>query len=106
MKNRAVRRKSAVAQEEFARGGGGDGVIVCDEQDRAPFRMEFLQQRQNLATGVSIKVSGRLVSEDQQRVVDQSAGNRDALLFATGEFHRKVPRAGGQADALECGKSA
>ena len=43
---------------------------------------QFEQQAQHGFTGVLVQVAGRLVGQDQQRVVRQGASDGDALLLA------------------------
>ena len=48
-----------------------------------------------------VQVAGRLVAEDQLRVVHQGSGDRHALLLAAGQLHRTVAGPIGQADRRE-----
>ena len=48
-----------------------------------------------------VEVAGRLVGEEQRRLVHQRAGDGDALLLAAGELARQVVLAVGQADGGE-----
>ena len=51
--------------------------------------------------GLAVKRAGRLVGQDQDRIVDQRAGDGDALLLSAGELARPVLRAMGQAHAIK-----
>ena len=48
-----------------------------------------------------VEVPGRLVGEDQRRLGDERAGDRDPLLLAAGELAGPVLGAIGEADAVE-----
>ncbi len=61
------------------------------------------QQVENLARALGVQVAGRLVGHQQQRIVDDRAGNRHALLLAAGELPRIVIHAVRQADDLQHG---
>ena len=52
-------------------------------------------------TGVGVEVSGRLVGQQHQRPVDEGAGDRHALLLATGQLAGQPVRLARQADHLE-----
>src|SRR6185503_16474477 len=48
--------------------------------------------------GDRVEVSARLVGEQERRVVDEGAGDRDSLLLAAGELVRVVVELGREAD--------
>ena len=48
-----------------------------------------------------VEVSGRLVGEQDLRLVDDGAGDRDALLLTAGELVREGAAPSGEADHLE-----
>ena len=48
-----------------------------------------------------VEVAGRLVGEEERRLGDQRARDRDALLLAAGELARLVVETIAEADALE-----
>ncbi len=51
------------------------------------------QGLEHVACGVRVEVAGRLVGEQQPRRVRDRARDRDALLFAAGQFARAMARA-------------
>ena len=69
-----------------------DVVLVRDQHHVMPCAVELLQQRHDLEAGARVERAGRLVGEDQQRVVDQRARDRHALLLAAGELRRRGAR--------------
>ena len=48
-----------------------------------------------------VEVADRLVGEDERGIVDESPGNRDALLLAAAQFRRPVPGAIAKTDRVE-----
>ena len=77
---RAGRRRGAARGRE----GGGLGV-VRDQDDRPAVVGDLAQQPEHLVSRFLVEVAGRLVGEDQARVVDQGAGDREPLLLAAGQ---------------------
>ena len=90
----------AVAHADDAPGPGGDVVFVRDHDDRLAGLVELGQQLHDLVAGLRVEVAGRLVGQDDVRVVDQDAGDGHALLLAAGELHRPVVEPVAQADQL------
>src|SRR5688572_9049885 len=70
-----------------------------DDERGAAFGAEGEQQFEHFLTVLRVEVSSRFVGEDQSRVVDQAAGERDALLFAAGQFRRTMLQTVTEADA-------
>src|SRR5436190_2381433 len=62
-------------------------VVRGDQHGRAP-RVDLAEQVHDLEREVRIEVAGRLVGEDDHRIVDERARDRDPLLLAAGELHR------------------
>ena len=54
-----------------------------DDHNGAPIAMELFEQGQDLIAGLAIERTGWLVRQDQGRIVDECAGNRDPLLLAS-----------------------
>src|SRR5215831_10730826 len=48
-----------------------------------------------------VEVADRFVGEDERGIVDESPGNRDALLLAPAQFRRPVPSAIAKTDRVE-----
>ena len=72
------------------------------EHDRACAAVvERLQQREDLARRAAVEVPGRLVGEQDLRVVGERARDRHALLFAARELLRPVRLPAAEADLLE-----
>ena len=89
-----VRDDASSVEPNDAPRPGRYGGIVSDEHDRSPACAELLQHAEHLAGRLGIEVAGRLVSEDEIRLVDERAGDGDALLLAAGQFAWFVRRSG------------
>ena len=61
-----------------------------DEDDRVSARVQLLEERHDLASGLRVQVSGRLVGEEDRRIVDERPRDRDALTLSAGELVRLV----------------
>src|SRR5919204_4853427 len=80
---------TAVPQLEQPVGALGDRAIVRDEQDRHPATLpQALEQRYDLIAGLRVERPGRLVRQEQARVVRERARNGHALALAAGERRR------------------
>ena len=47
---------------------------------------QFQQQTEDAFAGIFVEVAGRFIGQDEQRVMDQRAGNGDPLLFAAAQL--------------------
>src|ERR1700733_3089586 len=92
----------AVAHRAEALRAPGDGAVVGDHDHRqAVVLPELLKQGDDLVAGVLVEVAGRLVGEQHLGLLDQRAGDRDALLLAAGQLGREVPGPVGEPDRGE-----
>src|SRR5205814_3965566 len=66
----------------------GDGGIVRHEEDRFAVTGQLFEDVDDVRAGLLIEISGRLVGQDQRRIVHQSAGDGDALALSAGELVR------------------
>ena len=66
-----------------------------------PSRLSSWNRARISTRGAAVEGAGRLVGEDEARLVDERARDRDALLLAAGELRRAMMRAIGEADAGE-----
>ena len=51
---------------------------------------QLVEQLEDLLAGLAVERAGRLVGQQDQRVVDQRPRDADALLLPAGELHRAV----------------
>ena len=92
-----VRRRRAcddapVAQRDAScrRSRASSGSCVTSTSVACATRWISQQQVDDVTAGGAVEVAGRLVGEQDRRVVRQRPGNRDALLFAARELRRIV----------------
>ena len=83
---------------------GGHLGIVRHQHDGDPFGVELLEHPQDFHAGVRIEVAGRLVGQDQRRVVDQRTADRHPLLLSAGHLRRLVIGPIGQAHAIQAAR--
>ena len=70
-------------------GVGGDAVVVRDEQDRHPvLPPELIEQLEHLRAGDGVECAGRLVGEEQPRLVRERARDRHPLALAARQHRR------------------
>ena len=60
--------------------------------------LEAAEDRVDLVAGLGVELAGRLVGQDQDRLLDQRPGDRHPLLLAAGELIGAVIEAIAQAD--------
>src|SRR6202453_3046836 len=73
-------------QFDTAVGQTGPAGIVRHHNDGASLLMEFTQQSQNNFLVDGVEIAGGLVREHNLGIVDESAGDADALLLASREL--------------------
>src|SRR5215471_20979100 len=80
-----------------------DQIPVVGDKDQSPasFAARPREKRGDLTCVFIIEVADRLVGEDERGIVDQSPGNRDALLLAAAQFRRSVSGAIAKTDRVE-----
>ncbi len=59
------------------------------DQDRRTLVIDVTEKAEKLGCEIGIQIAGRLVGQDQSRLVRQGAGYGDPLLFAAGEGVRQ-----------------
>jgi hypothetical protein len=79
----------------------GDVGLVGDEHDGVAAGVEGVEEGHDLEAGFGVEVAGGLVGEDDGGVVDQGAGDGDALALAAGELVGLVVHARFEADVGE-----
>ena len=73
------------------------GRVVRGDDHGRPREVDAVQQLHDPDRGLGIEVAGRLVGQQQRRVVDERARDRHALLLAAGELVGEVVQLGRQA---------
>jgi hypothetical protein len=64
----------------------GDGRLVSYQYDGMTAVVEPAEGLHDDVTGSSVEISRRLVGQDQGRIIDEGAGNRDTLDLPSGEL--------------------
>src|SRR5262249_34569938 len=107
LRRRFVGKDTAVLQLDHAVGAGDEPMIVADaDHGRAVDARDPMQRvDDDLAVG-RVERAGRLVGEQQLRLLRQRPRDRDALLLAAGHLDRLELRALAEADLLERGAGA
>src|SRR5262245_5750654 len=83
VKHRLVASDLAVAEDDDAPGVFGDVVLVSDEQQRdAAFAVESLKNIHDFDRSAAVERAGRLVGQDDRRMIDQRPRDRYALLLS------------------------
>src|SRR5262245_35014503 len=72
-----VERDGAPADQPY------EFTVVCGDEHGRSTRVDFAEQVHDLERQVRIEVSGRLIGDEQRRIVHQSSSDRDALLLTT-----------------------
>jgi hypothetical protein len=92
--------EGAVAHRDQPVGGGRDPGVVGDDEQRLPGRTEAVEQPEDLQSGGAIEVAGRLVGEDDERLVAERARDRDPLPLTARERRGQMLGSVGEADLL------
>ena len=66
--------------------GVDDGREAMGDDDRGPARGDALQGLLDRRLGPAVEGAGRLVEDQDRRVLEQGSGDRDALLLAAGKL--------------------
>ena len=80
----------------------GEIEVVCDQHQRGPELMiELLDQLHDSLARLPVEIAGRLIGEQNPRLVGEGPRKGDPLLLATRELRRIVARTVPQSHALE-----
>ncbi len=91
----------AVAHRDQPVGGGRDPLVVGDDDQGLPGRMQAVEQPEHLEGRGAVEVAGGLVGEDDERLVGQRAGDRDPLALPAGQRRGQVTGPVGKPDPLQ-----
>ena len=91
-------------QADDAVGLGAEVGVVRHHDDGAVLRVQFGEDAQHGLFVFGVKVAGGLVGKEDFRLVDERAGDADALLFTAGKLLRQVVAAVREADPFEGGE--
>ena len=77
--------------------------VVGNHHDGVALLVEVLQQFGDDGLVGGVEIAGGFIREENRRIVDQSAGDADALLFAARELTGQMADAVAETDFFECG---
>src|SRR6266481_5877964 len=92
----------AVFDVDYAVGVFGDVRLVGDQNYGVALLVQLREQGHDLIAGLRIQVAGGFVGQDDRGLIDQGAGNGNALTLAAGELVRLVIHARSQVNGLQC----
>ena len=81
-----------MVEHDFALRAGGDERIVRHDDDCSALLVQLTEQVEHDLLIPLIEIAGRLVGENQLRVVDERAGDAHALLLTAGQLAGQVMR--------------
>ena len=90
-----------VADGDDAMGVLGDVRLVGDEDDGVALGVEIVEESHDLFAGFGVEVSGGLVGKNDGGVIDEGAGDGDALALSAGELVWLVHHAGAEVDGFK-----
>lgn len=96
----------AVAQLNAARRLCRDVGIVRDERDGVARAVELAEKLQDRLASLRVERAGRFVSKDDLRLVDEGAGDGDALGLTTGKLARSVLQTVAESDGFNGAQGA
>ena len=73
------------------------GVVRHEQNRQAPGAAELLEEVEHAGAGLRVEAPGRLVGEQDRRIVCEGARDRDALALAPGQLRRPATLAARQA---------
>ena len=98
---RFLHEPALVQVQHVARVIGRFRIVRHHDDGLAVFAIQQRKQVEDLVGGVAVEVAGRFVADQQRRIGDERARDRDALLLAAGQFARLVARAVREPDDLQ-----
>lgn len=94
-------RQTSMGQLDAAVGKRADGRVMRDHENGVAFAVQFAEQADDGLLVGFVEVAGGLVRKNQLGMIDQSAGEGDALLLASGELTGKMGETLGKSDAAK-----
>src|SRR5690606_27316638 len=96
-----IRDDFAIANFNDALRAGSDLPVMRDDDDGASFAVELLKNAEDFFSAMTVKRAGWFVGKDDVRIVDQRAGDGNALLLSAGQLARAMMRALAHAEPLQ-----
>ena len=76
-------------------------AIVSGHQDRGPSCIDLAEQVHDLERQIRVEIASGLISQDDDRIVDQRPRDGNPLLFASRQLHRVCVHAMLKADPFQ-----
>src|ERR1051325_2868541 len=96
-----ISRDQPIPDAQNAAGAAGNVFFVRDDDEGVALFRQFIKKGHDFRAGFGIEVACRLVGQEDGGIVDQRAGDGNALALAAGKFVGFVMDAVGQPDAGE-----
>src|SRR2546426_3273002 len=93
--------ETAASHRKHAPRAGRENRVVRDDDERRAVPVHPIEQLHDLLARRLVQLAGRLVGEQQQRVVRERPRDGHALHLAARKLRRLVTRAVGQADVIQ-----
>ena len=75
-----------VAQRDIPAAVLGDLRVVGDEDNRASLGVQALEEHQDLERGTGIKITGRLISQNNGSIIHHGTGDGNTLHLSAGHL--------------------
>src|SRR5437660_7208348 len=76
-------------------------IVRNHDNSQAVTAVQVAEQLDDLAPGSGVEVSGRLIGQQDARLIDQGTGDGGTLHLAAGQFARPMPEPLAQADSFQ-----
>src|SRR5258708_37102055 len=96
-----LRGDLSVMQLNTTVGQAGDDWVVSDHHDGTALLVEFAQEAQDELFVLRVEVACGFVGQNDARIVNQGAGDADALLLSAGKLRGQMMRAIGEPNTGE-----
>jgi len=95
----SVLEYAAVSHADDALGRGGDlRAVGDDDEGQALLLTEVVEELEDLVLAPAIEITGRLVGQEDFRVIDQRPRDGDALLLPSGKLRRQTMLSSSETD--------
>lgn len=94
-------KRSLMQRQNAVRAGQRLAIVRGNEECRIGLPHEVGEKREDLLASLVVQVAGRLVGEDEERVVSQGTSDGYPLLFSPGQPVRKTISSVEEADVIE-----
>ena len=84
----------------------GNIWLVCDHDDGRAVLVQAMQNVHNFNAGLGVQITRGFVCQNQRRLIDQRARNRDTLLLSARKLIGTMMQAAASANGFERGNRA